>query len=75
MQLTSREAQILKYLYKNKGIFMSKDKILLNIDNDIEANSRVVVSHIYNIRQKFLEIGADDPIENKWKVGYKWKED
>lgn len=75
IQLTSKEALILKYLYDNKGVFLSKDKILINIDDNIRASERVVVSHIYNIRQKLLSIGADDPIENKWKVGYRWKED
>lgn len=53
---------------------MSKEKILDNIKNDFEASDRVIVSHIYNIRQKLIEIKGDDPIENKWKVGYRWKE-
>lgn len=75
ISLTSKEALILKYLYKNKGIFLSKDKILMNIDDNISANERAIVSHIYNIRQKLLTLEADDPIENKWKVGYRWKED
>ncbi len=74
LPLTSSEVYILKFLYRNKGIFMSKEKILDNIKNDFEASDRVIVSHIYNIRQKLIEIKGDDPIENKWKVGYRWKE-
>lgn len=75
VQMTSTEARILKFLYDNKGIFLTKEKILFNIFSSLDASERVVVSHIYNIRQKLLEINADDPIENKWKVGYRWKED
>ena len=74
LPLTSSEAYILKFLYRNKGIFMSKEKILDNIKNDFEASDRVIVSHIYNIRKKLIERKGDDPIENKWKVGYRWKE-
>ena len=75
VQITSTEACILKFLYENKGIFLNKDKILSNTLSSFDTSERVVVSHIYNIRQKLLEINADDPIENKWKVGYRWKED
>ncbi|WP_306484668.1 response regulator transcription factor [Anaerococcus sp.] len=75
VQMTSTEACILKFLYENKGIFLNKGKILSNALSSFDTSERVVVSHIYNIRQKLLEINADDPIENKWKVGYRWKED
>lgn len=57
IELTSKEVRILAYLYKNKGIFISKDKILMNINKDLGVSARVVVSHIYNIRQKLLSIG------------------
>ena len=75
VQMTSTEACILKFLYENKGIFLNKGKILSNALSSFDTSERVVVSQIYNIRQKLLEINADDPIENKWKVGYRWKED
>lgn len=75
VQITSTEACILKFLYENKGIFLTKEKILVNTLCSFDASERVVVSHIYNIRKKLLELNADDPIENKWKVGYRWKED
>lgn len=42
-------------------------------DNFDSASERTIVTHIYNIRKKILEIGADDPVENVWKEGYKWK--
>lgn len=75
VQITSTEACILKFLYENRGVFLTKDKILSNALSSFDTSERVVVSHIYNIRQKLLEINANDPIENKWKVGYRWKED
>lgn len=44
------------------------------VSNNFDSSSeRTIVTHIYNIRKKILEIGADDPIENVWKEGYKWK--
>lgn len=75
VQITSTEACILKFLYDNKGIFLTKEKILFNTFSSLDASERVLVSHIYNIRKKLLELNADDPIENKWRVGYRWKED
>ncbi|MDD7463932.1 MAG: response regulator transcription factor [Anaerococcus sp.] len=74
IQLTSVEAEILKLLYENKGRYLTKEEILNNTSASFKASERVIVSHIYNIRQKLLSIDGDDPIENKWKVGYRWKE-
>lgn len=73
---TSQEKKILNILYVNKGIILSKESILsMTADNFDTSSERTIVTHIYNIRKKILEIGADDPIENVWKEGYKWKEE
>ncbi len=73
---TSQEKKILNILYANKGLILSKESLLsMTADNFDTTSERTIVTHIYNIRKKILEIGADDPIENVWKEGYKWKEE
>lgn len=72
--LTSQEKKILKILFINKGRVLSKESLLsMASDNFDSASERMIVTHIYNIRKKILEIEADDPVENVWKEGYKWK--
>ena len=44
------------------------------VSSKFDVTDRVVVCHIYNIRKKLSEIDGDDPIENRWGVGYLWKE-
>lgn len=75
IDLTSCEMEILKFLISRKGSFVSKCEFL-DISYFIHEDSteRTIISHIYNIRKKIQEIGGDDPIENKWGVGYRWKE-
>ena len=74
ISLTSQEKKILNILYINKGRVLSKESLLSMVSNNFDTSSeRTIVTHIYNIRKKILEIGADDPIENVWKEGYKWK--
>ena len=73
---TSQEKKILNILYVNRGLILSKESLLsMTADNFDTTSERTIVTHIYNIRKKILEIGADDPIENVWKEGYKWKEE
>lgn len=72
--LTSQEKKILKILFINKGRVLSKESLISMVsDNFDSASERTIVTHIYNIRKKILEIGADDPVENVWKEGYRWK--
>ena len=74
ISLTSQEKKILNILYINKGRVLSKESLLSMVSNNFDSSSeRTIVTHIYNIRKKILEIEADDPIENVWKEGYRWK--
>ncbi|WP_311481819.1 response regulator transcription factor [uncultured Anaerococcus sp.] len=71
---TSQEKKILNILYVNRGRILSKESILSMVSDNFDSISeKTIVTHIYNIRKKILEIGADDPVENVWKEGYKWK--
>lgn len=72
--LTNAELEIVKLLYGNKGQIFSKEKIVNRVSSKYDATNRVVVCHIYNIRKKLSEIDGNDPIENRWGVGYLWKE-
>ena len=72
--LTSQEKKILNILYLNKGRVLSKENLLSMVSDNFDlVSERTIVTHIYNIRKKILEIGADDPVENIWKEGYMWK--
>ena len=74
ISLTSQEKKILNILYINKCRVLSKESLLSMVSNNFDTSSeRTIVTHIYNIRKKILEIRADDPVENVWKEGYKWK--
>lgn len=74
--LTNFELEIIRLLYFNKNNILSKSQMLSMLPTESDdVTERTIVSHIYNIRKKILEIEADDPIENKWGVGYRWKEE
>ncbi|MCI5997344.1 MAG: response regulator transcription factor [Peptoniphilaceae bacterium] len=75
IHLTYSELEILRFMLNKKGSFISKSQFM-DSSYLINENSseRTVISHIYNIRKKIQDIKGDDPIENKWGVGYRWKE-
>ena len=52
IEMSLREYELLKYLVDNKGIALSRDKILNNVWNyDYYGDSRTIDSHIKKIRQ------------------------
>ena len=68
--LTYKEFELLVYLLKNKGIVLSRDKILDVIWNyEYEGESRTVDVHIGSLRQKLGPRG--DMIKTIRGVGYK----
>lgn len=53
IEMSLREYELLKYLVDNKGIALSRDKILNNVWNyDYYGDSRTIDSHIKKIRHK-----------------------
>lgn len=73
---TNFELEIIKLLYVNRNNILSKSQMISMLPTQsTEVTERTIVSHIYNIRKKILEINGDDPIENKWGVGYRWKKE
>lgn len=71
--LTYKEFELLYYLMKNKGIVLSRDKLLENVWNlGYEGESRTVDVHIGSLRQKIGKYG--DYIKTVRGLGYKFGE-
>ena len=70
VSLTFKEFELLSYLMKNRGLVLSRDKILNNIWNyEYEGESRTVDVHIGSLRQKLGTCG--DFIKTIRGIGYK----
>lgn len=68
-ELTFKEFELLKYLMINKGIVLSRDKIMNQVWGfDYEGESRTVDMHIKTLRQKLGEAGSC--IKTVRNVGY-----
>jgi len=68
--LTYKEYELLKYLAVNKGIVLSRDKIMESVWGfDFQGESRTVDMHIKTLRQKLGSQG--DLIKTVRNVGYK----
>ncbi len=68
-ELTFKEYELLKYLIINKGIVLSRDKIMNQVWGfDYEGESRTVDMHIKTLRQKLNEAGSC--IKTVRNVGY-----
>lgn len=73
ISLTHKEFELLVYLMKNRGIVLSRDRILEVIwDYNYEGESRTVDVHIGSLRQKLGSCG--DMIKTIRGVGYKIEE-
>lgn len=73
--LTYKEFELLHYLMLNKGIVLSRDKILQEIwGYDYEGETRTVDMHIKTIRQKLEAAGCTNCITTVRSAGYKLEE-
>ena len=58
-ELTYKEYELLKYLITNKGIVLSRDKLMSQVWGfDFEGETRTVDAHIKTLRQKLGEAGS-----------------
>lgn len=72
IEMSLREYELLKYLVDNKGIALSRDKILNNVWNyDYYGDSRTIDSHIKKIRHKLRKKGKY--IQTIRGIGYKFE--
>ena len=72
VEMSLREYELFKYLVDNKGIALSRDKILNNVWNyDYYGDSRTIDSHIKKIRHKIGKKGKY--IQTIRGIGYKFE--
>lgn len=75
VSFTYKEFELLHYLMLNKGIVLSRDKILQEIwGYDYEGETRTVDMHIKSIRQKLEAAGCPNYIVTVRSAGYKLEE-
>lgn len=68
-ELTYKEYELLKHLIKNKGIVVSRDKLLSKVWGfEYEGETRTVDAHVKTLRQKLGEAGSC--IKTVRNVGY-----
>ncbi len=68
VELTPKEFQLLNILVDNKGIALSREKLLeLVWDYDFEGNTRTIDMHIQRLRTKL----KTDKIATVYKLGYR----
>lgn len=74
ISLTFKEFELLLYLMKNKGIALSREKIMEKVWGfDFQGESRTVDMHIKLIRQKLLSGG--EKIKTIRGIGYKFSDE
>ncbi len=72
IQLTKKESEILEYLFVNKGIIISKEKIYLDVWNDeYSYGNKNIEVFLGKIKKKIPLL--KDKIENFKNIGYRLK--
>lgn len=70
IELSFKEFELLTYFVDNKGIALSREKILNNVWNyDYFGDARTIDTHVKKLRSKMGEKG--DYIKTIWGMGYK----
>ncbi len=73
VDLSFKEFQLLVYFLENRGIALSRDKILNQVWNyDYFGDARTIDTHVKKLRSKMGPKG--DMIKTIWGVGYKLEE-
>lgn len=74
VDLSYKEFELLTYFVENKGIALSREKILNNVWNyDYFGDARTIDTHVKKLRNKMGEKG--DLIKTIWGMGYKLEAD
>lgn len=72
IELSFKEFELLTYFIENKGIALSREKILNNVWNyDYFGDARTIDTHVKKLRKKMGEKG--DCIKTIWGMGYKFE--
>ena len=71
IDLSVKEFELLEFFMTNKGVALSRDKILNNVWNyDYFGDARTIDTHVKKLRAKMGEKG--DSIKTIWGMGYKF---
>ncbi|MCM1027907.1 MAG: response regulator transcription factor [Roseburia sp.] len=74
IELSYKEFELLTYFVENKGIALSREKILNHVWNyDYFGDARTIDTHVKKLRSKMGDKG--DLIKTIWGMGYKLEED
>ncbi len=74
VDLSIKEFELLSYFLENKGIALSREKILNSVwDYDYFGEARTIDTHVKKLRAK-LGPEAGDMIKTIWGMGYKFEE-
>lgn len=74
VELSYKEFELLTYFVENKGIALSREKILNNVWNyDYFGDARTIDTHVKKLRNKMG--GKGDLIKTIWGMGYKLEVD
>ena len=74
VELSYKEFELLTYFMENKGIALSREKILNNVWNyDYFGDARTIDTHVKKLRSKLGEKG--EYIKTIWGMGYKFEVD
>ncbi len=72
IDLSYKEFELLSYFIENKGLALSREKILNNVWNyDYFGDARTIDTHVKKLRKKMGEKG--DCIKTIWGMGYKFE--
>lgn len=72
IDLSYKEFELLAYFLENKGVALSREKILNNVWNyDYFGDARTIDTHVKKLRSKMGEKG--DMIKTIWGMGYKFE--
>ena len=72
IELSYKEFELLTYFVDNKGIALSREKILNNVWNyDYFGDARTIDTHVKKLRKKLGDKG--DYIKTIWGMGYKFE--
>ena len=71
IEMSFKEFELLTYFVENKGLALSREKILNNVWNyDYYGDARTIDTHVKKLRKKMGEKG--DYIKTIWGMGYKF---
>lgn len=72
VELSFKEFELLAYFMENRGLALSREKILNNVWNyDYFGDARTIDTHVKKLRGKLG--GKGDCIKTIWGMGYKFE--